>query len=189
MCVGVIASFAGIILGYFFQKWSDERKRAWELEDRKNNKRTEIRDMRIKEAREFLDTYVNVLQEITNLEGSITEEVTGVALSPLMVQPDTFENKLRKYQQMYELLSDTKKKAMSILILNDMELNEQYTGLASFVIDEMGNLARLLKSVADGDVYEDSADYVKRVLTFHERALAYIQVMQTRLDEIAGTTL
>jgi hypothetical protein len=187
VCLGVFASFAGLIMGYFFQKWSDQRKRDWELKDRETNRHIAIHDMRIQEARSFLDSYQDIVHNTRALEGSLTGEISGEALNPLLlIQPEKHVDKTKSYQQIMEAIAETKIKKMSILILDDAELNKQTDALVSLVFDELIEIPKALKkrSYLKTPV-EEKDKYLGRVVAFSQRANIHIQLAHTRLDELA----
>src|SRR6266508_265636 len=119
----IINLVSGLVLagaGYLFGKWDSERKRKWELDDREYKRRSEIYDMRIQEAREYVDrlsTYPEILGQFTSiLKESITKSEVEREFE---VYRDVFLSFLPK---MLELST----KGASIEILNDGEIKNLF---------------------------------------------------------------
>jgi len=181
--VPLFTAMLGYAVGYFVKKSEYERQRKDELADKDYKRRASINEMRIKEARDYLDTYLDIIERITNLEGTLMEEITGKALSPILMQP--VDDKVRAYQKIIEALNNARGKRMSIPILNDLELKEQNHGLALLVANELTLIGNAIAKNSEMNSDKDPDSYLARVLAFNQRAELYVEVMQTILDELA----
>lgn len=185
ICLTSIVTLLAAWIAYYFQKKNDERKREWEIEDKKTNRHVAITDMRIKDAKDFLDIYINIIDNITNLEGSIMGEIAGQPLSALLMNPVKIEDATKSYQQIVKSVNDTKGKRISFLILDNRELNEHLDAFLALVADELVYMGETMNKASKDGFFEDKTEYLENVLFFNQRASAFIQTMHTRLDELA----
>jgi hypothetical protein len=173
--IGTAASLIGLVIGYYFQKWSDERKRVWELQDRQGKRLLELRDTKIAEAQECLNRYMNASSKLANIE---VETMFSKDVS-------TFRAKLETVLQEMRLTTST---LTSMNFLNDSELNSFEQQLTSLIWTEQENALNLVKAIANEETLDEHAIRT-RLLEFSGKAGELSRKIQKKLDTFSEAIL
>lgn len=169
--VTAIIGLGMAILGYFFGKWDAERKRNWELEDRKLDRRTKVREGCIEEVRIYLDTYWNVAQSL-----SIYELFLGAGVEDSVTE--------EQHNYIFNTMSENRKRVASIYSLDDADLNLLH-GVLDAVFDTENQEMESLRDLKTEGKPIDHNTLIKRVDSFNAVMRQYITRMKMRLDELA----
>jgi hypothetical protein len=165
---GIIAVVSGLvlaILGYVVGRWNTVENRAF-------TRRAVIRDMRIKEARDYIDAMLETVQRMVAYENRLVEF------------PDDAGDEEKAYGEVVKLLNAVKKNKISIFILNDWGLTHMLGDLGSLIEQELKHIPNKLKSRDGYSIVEE----LIRVEEFDNGATVLIAAMQARLDELAQKT-
>jgi hypothetical protein len=166
----------GLFIGYFLNQALYKRKRDDELADRDFNRRAAIWDMRIKEAREVVESLQMGIQTMDDLGGITSPETFGARL--LQITGD------EAYRNLPLLLTEASRKADSIKILNDKPLTDLNWELAALLIPTSGKIANALWNFSKGEIYDYKTES-KGIAESAEKAFAVITKMKARLDILA----
>ena len=173
--VTAVAGLIGIILTFVFARLNDSRKRKFELENRRLDKRAVVYDMRIKEAREYVDTSNAILHEMNAFHSAVTDE-NDIFQEPITVMEKTAATLASR-------INEATLKMSCIEILKDrelIELNKEFTRITHPKIKSFAQI--LYKVVIKRTV--DIKDVNIEVLAVPVEVERLITQMKYRLDEL-----
>lgn len=161
----VHSDLLSIVKNHFFTQKHCLGCGQWALECRDRNRRSAIYDMRIEEAREYLDFCLAAFQKLTHISRTIKYS-------------KTIDQKTRALQEIVSLMDIAGKKEFRIDALNDTVLR-----------DLNKKLRALLQRVQDMFIERISSDndFVEKMSEEHNKAFAFVSEMQVQLDKLAQT--
>ncbi|SRR6266487_4029644 len=173
-----LVGLVGIAIGFIGNGLINRAKRQHELEDRDFNRRAEIWDARINEAREYIDTWnlvVHMHQKVYRvLKGGDSGDLT------LLIQ-DVKEH----YSNLPLLLDEGARKRASITILDDDELINLLNRLLSDLSPSMIKFLEIQNILDQSTTAEIKKGDLAELLDVLREADKLITKMKIRLDKLA----
>lgn len=108
--IGLSSSLITLLLSNYFQRRNDERKRSWELEDRKNNIKLEVRRILIKEGKANLKTFSEANKILIDIQYTI--------------KGADFQQIDSEIERAAEIIKSSSNQLVSLKALDDKELSE-----------------------------------------------------------------
>lgn len=179
--VPLFTAILGIFVGYFLNQALYEKKRKDDLADRDFNRRATIYDMRIKEAREYVDAYYDILRRINIYE----EELIEQAKIPTNLGTFLRQNH-KKYDEIPDLMQELSKKMQSLYILDDTELKDLFQEVTLTLLLEVDNIKRIEGTISATEIFDEKAESDRAIL-FSAMTTRLITKMQQRLDKLSQT--
>jgi len=108
--IGLSSSLITLLVSNYFQRRNDERKRSWELEDRKNNIKLEVRRILIEEGKANL----KIFSEANKILIDIQYTIKGA----------DFQQIDSEIERAAEIIKSSSNQLVSLKALDDKELSE-----------------------------------------------------------------
>ena len=157
--IGIVSSLLTLIVGNIFQDRREVRKRKWELDDRTLTRRQELWMSRIKDTRDLVEDYHEIIATVTNV------------LKTELLNPELAKTDMSIYKDLTREYDDKRKKKISMWIINDNEIN-----------DALKKLRELMDKLVD-DLPKASKD-LDIINNFERQAEFYLTILKWRLDEL-----
>jgi hypothetical protein len=174
------AGLLGIVLTFIFTRSHYLRSRKWELDDREYKRRSEIKEKRIQEAREYVEAWNVVIQVNVNLQTLIEESKQKENIK------ENLMSNLQLYENLPTLLHEGARKAASITILNDKVLGDLQNKLQTILDPVSFRMIEIFQRFFEEDSIEDvTEDELEKLSKALNRADKIITKMKIRLDELS----
>jgi hypothetical protein len=182
--VPAVTLILGLFIGYFLKQSEYNRQRKDELADRDFNRRAAIYDMRIQEAREYVDRMGTFIEFV--------EQVTGILKKSNMKSEaeSEFESLGDAVLSLPAKMSELSTKRAGIEILNDeeiknlfKELRRKYSPAVNQFMDVIEKISREDYDI-DLEVFKEGIDFDKTVNDLHDANKIFTK-MKARLDKLA----
>jgi hypothetical protein len=144
----------------------------WAIEDRKLQRRLEVLSNRLKEC----EDYINQLFDVAN--GMLKYEMG-------LIQTKRVDKTQAIYVDIVQALEKTSKTKISILNLNDEELEKLSQEYFEHVIGELYNLDSFEEKIKNNKIIEDEIEK-KRVSDFWQEATTMRKLLIKRIDHLLG---
>jgi hypothetical protein len=184
----IVVEFLGIVitavLTYLFTRSHYERKRQDDLADRDFIRRAAIHDMRIKEARDYIDKLSISIVLFEHLTGVLKESNRKSDVE------EEFEVHEDLFMSFPSIMSEMSTKQASIEILNDEEIKKLFKDLALIASPTLHILVELINGISqeedDIDItkYKEGIDFDKIKDAFGD-ADKILTKIKARLDKLA----
>lgn len=168
----VHSDLLGIVKNHFFTQKHCLGCGQWALECRDRNRRSAIYDMRIEEARDYLDFYLTAFQKLTQISRTIKYS-------------KTIDHRTRALQEIVSLMDIAGKKEFRIDALNDTVLRDLNKKLGA-LLQRVHDMFIELTSMTGNNISSDN-DFVEKMSEEHNKAFAFVSEMQVQLDKLAQT--
>lgn len=188
--VPFISAVLVAFITFFLTRSHYEKKRKDDLEDRDFNRHASVYDMRIKEARDYvdkLDAYVNMLGKfsVSTTYFFFLEKDKIKGLDALMEELDSSLSDMSLFSK------EIKGGKSSLTILNDNELIDLHKAFKGFVFPIMDNMWGILGKIKTDNVDAASNKIPKDELIALGKASTdmdkIVTKMKIRLDELSRT--
>jgi hypothetical protein len=174
--IAAIIALATGLLGYSLSSihnvFENNKKREWELEDRKLQRRLNVLSARLKECRNYLDQENEIATSLSTYENKLIFDK----------DEDTRDIEYKKIPLM---MSNSTKLAASVLNLNDSELNKLTGELNKIIGDEVQNIFAMRKTMAAMKKFDISSE-LNRLYNFQLRVAEIRKLAMKRIDELEG---
>ncbi len=169
LVIPAVSALLVAILGFIFARWNSDRNRKLE-------RRAAIYDMRIKEAREYLEMWKRLIQSIRQIYLVFTDKPNLIKGSM-----ESFE---RRYANLPSLVTETIHKKMSLDILNDSELKFLQQKFFLVIDSRIETVIKVFDKLLVDKTY-DMKDVNIELLKIPYEVDELITKMQARLDKLA----
>lgn len=166
---------------YYFTRSHYERKRKDDLADREFSRRAAIHDRRIREAREYVDKWNNLLFEIN--------EINSKALGAISVDDIRQALDMKRYNQLMLLLEAVTKQLDILHILNDEELLDWHKKFLPRLLPLIRYLLESIKKVTLSNKLDIDKNMLMELSKLHMISVVAIARMKYKLDELAKKVL
>jgi len=175
--VAAVSALLIAILGFLFNRWNSTHNKNLEIQKKEYDRRASIYDLRIKEAREYVDLWHHLIQAVREFHGILLDE------PKLMVS--NMETHKKKYTHLAEEIGESmQKNATSISILNDPELGRLNQELSLLMYPKITSQVEVIKKFVLENTY-NIKDTTIKALEVSEEADKLIIKMKIRLDKLA----
>ena len=179
----LVVEFVGgvflVFITHYLTKSHYERKRQDDLADRDFNRRATVHDMRIKEAREVVDTWGLLNNYMRHVNGTFLEA------SSMKQKNDHLDYLARNNATLPSLLTNVSNQSASIDILNDEELTSLYKALYSMMYLPMKHQFEVAEKLLADDELDVKDLKVNDYSDVIREADKLIVRMKARLDKLA----
>jgi hypothetical protein len=177
--IAAIALFLSNWITFYLTRSHYEQKRRDELDDRDYLRRVEVHDKKIQDARDFVDKYESIIDEVYRY----TRRFKGV-----FIIADA-ENKRKELRNLERLKSDitvlrkeAHKKFNGVLFLGDARLLEYSSALLTLASKTVQDTQQLLQNLLIGTINKgNELDAIEKTT---QEANRLTRLMQKRLDEM-----
>jgi hypothetical protein len=163
--ISLVSSLLVLIVSNYLQRKSDERRRIWELQDRKNARIREAREKKIASVNDCIETYHSVFNVITKFEVALIRGDEDLAL-----YKENFDMAVKTTNFPFE-------KTKNIITLNNITIRDLDAKVSQFLYEERRH-AEDLYNLRQGNQMMDSTKE-------QERLTESIKVFSNLLAEMA----
>ncbi len=176
--VPAFTAILGIFIGYFLKKSEYERQRRDELADRGFNRRAEIYDRRIQEARDTLENW-SYTNSLLALYASLTRQGEWNAVIQLLKDYSAQISSLK-------ILEDSSR-WISFDLLNDDKLTNLRKEFFSITRTPMLGIPKVIDEFLEDDDFSKCQSKLQEYGDALRDGNGFITKMKARLDELAKT--
>ncbi len=169
--IPAITGILGILLGFFLNRWSEGRKRKWEIEDRQTKRQIEIWDKKITDAHAYLDEFFGA------------GRLVWTQGNDLIYTRNTVEH-TRAHNEIQKLMDTVAPGSVQIALLNDLQLEELHSRAVEIYYTQRQKNNELFASISTNSQF-DSGAFKKGLSEFNKDSVDLHRRMKKRLDELA----
>jgi predicted negative regulator of RcsB-dependent stress response len=175
--IPAVTTLVGLVLGYLFGKWDSERKRKWELDDRKFIRHTEQFDAKIKEVLQYTEDMV-----------AGNEKIYDILFSFILALKQKDNQEIDKAKgilsEVSNLTKATTRTVAGVAYFKDEQLSNAIRNLVPMGDEMLDEAIRVLTSVKNNETV-DLNEALKRLSDLRQRTYWIAAYIRSRMDELA----
>lgn len=179
LVIPALATVMVTILGYFFVRWNSTHNKNLEIQKKEYDRRASIHDMRIKEARE----YINILHETFHSSGKL---ITNLIITNALTGDERIEIE-ELIDQLLDLTDKGGKQSISIYVFNDNELESMHDSILSIYMSGADYVAASANRTLRGKSAELDKEKLREIKHSYAAGEGSILLLKRKLDELART--
>jgi len=168
--IGILGSLGATWLNFHYIELQENKKRNWELIDRKHIEKREIIKQRVEQTENYFTKYLQFAKDMINYENEFLDSDNKPATTEKFNQ--TISTRMKDIEGM----------AAKPLTLKNQELNDEIGKFRQLISDEAVHVSNM-SSLVNSKEYSHDVEFIRRIHVTTELEETYKDIL-SKLDEI-----